>query len=541
MENDRRQILTQMEESNFSNLKKIDDLLPGDIRGVSYDNLKKLLDINERLKDNGLAGGVLEYFVSGNKGLRRLEQELELTRFAIANVFDYYGLPRPTKSESSKISFILSPRRSLTDLEKSLRSEQSKTMWQKEGHRETVSAALKKYNDSSKVRKRKSEQTTERWKSQEHREKVIPKLRAATKARWEDPNGREKMTLAIRESASKRIYTADQKSAISDKMKDLWQDPIYREKMLEAGKRIKHDPERLAILKELQRQHMLRLRMDTEIEIKRKTNSALAQARPETQFKKSIAMKKMWNDLTPEERIKHSHFTRLWKNPQFREQRLADLKVLLADEEYQQKRRVGMQVKWADPEYREKMTELSRRQITNLNRTTNQLEKAAEGIRKLRSDPESAKRFKLSTIQGYRRDIGYFAESAWEANVARVLMLRQEDFYPKESVILEVAPEYKHLFKFDITQFTIDFVAVDQQDDNLIAYELMAHPLEDPVGLAKAAMFKVQFPHINLRLIKFDEYSQMRKLYSKQINSLPQFCGWETSKDNLRLNPDKYR
>jgi len=226
-------------------------------------------------------------------------------------------------------------------------------------------------------------------------------------------------------------------------------------------------------------------------------------------------------------------------SPEFRTKQLEGIRKVLDDPEFQARRIQGVKKKWSDPEFRSKKVAEARLVITKLNQDTDQLDKAAKGIRILRSDPESSKLFVLPTIQGFRKDIGYYALSAWEANFARVIKFTGRQFYPKESFSLSVSEPYTKLFHFDTTQYTVDYVVEDPRG-NLIVYDLIAHPIEDPVGLAKADMFKHQYPDIPLHIISERLYRRIRKKYERIINNSDDFCGWETSKDNLYNNPAKY-
>jgi len=75
-------------------------------------------------------------------------------------------------------------------------------------------------------------------------------------------------------------------------------------------------------------------------------------------------------------------------------------------------------------------------------------------------------------------------------------MCQHKEFYPKESFILNVSEKYKDLFKFNVTQLTIDFI-VEEENGDLVAYDLVCTSLRGSGGVAKSEMFKEQFPELN--------------------------------------------
>ncbi|EKD24650.1 MAG: hypothetical protein ACD_80C00175G0001, partial [uncultured bacterium (gcode 4)] len=286
-------------------------------------------------------------------------------------------------------------------------------------------------------------------------------------------------------------------------MKEIWRDPLYREKIVQARMKLEDDPEykvrffeERAELKAKKAEALKKLWQDPEYRDRQTKSRKRKWQDPEFREKRLKQVREMQSN--PEFRQKWlDSMKKVWEDPNYSEKHRQIMIEVLANEEYQQRRKAAMDKVWADPEFRKRQAAASSRTMTRLNKETDQLQKAAEGIRKLRAQPDSAERFHLPTIQGYRKDIDYFAQSAWEANVARVLMYTGREFYPKESFILAVSGEYKDLFQFDITQLTLDFIVADPRG-NIVAYDLIAHPLEDPVGLAKGEMFKDQYPEINL-------------------------------------------
>jgi hypothetical protein len=291
---------------------------------------------------------------------------------------------------------------------------------------------------------------------------------------------------------------------VSEKAKERWQDSESRGRLtpVHPGK--------------LRQYHQ-----DPDMEKKRTEGTKKANQKLDVRVKKSDAIKT------------------LDKDPDCRKIYLEMLTIISNDGEIQERRTISLQEIWSEPKFREKQTGLAGEKITWLNKKTDQLQKAAKGIRRLHTEPESAEGFYLTTTQGYRKDIDYHAQSAGEANIARILKYTGREFYPKASVVLDVPDQYRDLFKFDVTQSTVDFIVEDPKE-NLVAYDLIAHPQEDPVEIAKAEMFKKQYPEIPLHVINTDLYLKLKKKFEKKINSSKDLCGWETSKDNLFTNPKKY-
>ena len=84
----------------------------------------------------------------------------------------------------------------------------------------------------------------------------------------------------------------------------------------------------------------------------------------------------------------------------------------------------------------------------------------------------------------------------------------------------------------------MDFVVRDPRG-NIVLYEIVAHPLENPVGYAKLEMLIHQYP-VDVRTIDRRFYDRLRKRFEDGINRDPLLSGWETLEDNLRTNPRKY-
>ncbi|MEM5797492.1 MAG: hypothetical protein QXD72_02440 [Candidatus Aenigmatarchaeota archaeon] len=90
----------------------------------------------------------------------------------------------------------------------------------------------------------------------------------------------------------------------------------------------------------------------------------------------------------------------------------------------------------------------------------------------------------------------------------------------------------------DVTEISIDFVTTTPRGD-IVLYEIMAHPLEDPLGYVKLEMLIQQYP-VDVRMVDEKFYKRLRRHFEERINATPFLSGWETKQDNLRTNPQKY-
>ncbi len=54
------------------------------------------------------------------------------------------------------------------------------------------------------------------------------------------------------------------------------------------------------------------------------------------------------------------------------------------------------------------------------------------------------------------------------------------------------------------------------------------------------AKYLQQFPQFRVIAVDPKDYSGSRKEFAAKINASKNFCGWETTQDNLRTNPAKY-
>jgi len=223
------------------------------------------------------------------------------------------------------------------------------------------------------------------------------------------------------------------------------------------------------------------------------------------------------------------------QNPSLLEKRGKAIKKSYENPESRKKLKNALERRWKSKQYKERMKQHLK---TRWKTDEGYRKKMIDGSRKARLDPSNEGKFYLPTIQGERGDIGY-AQSSWEANLIRILIHCGRDFSLRESIQLNVSNKYKHLFESDSTFFNIDFVVGGSGERDLL-YEIVAHPFEDPVGIAKVKMLKEQYPALDFRVVDREFYRRLEKRFQPKIDSDPNLLGWETSKDNLKTNPSKY-
>ena len=226
-----------------------------------------------------------------------------------------------------------------------------------------------------------------------------------------------------------------------------------------------------------------------------------------------------------------------WEDPEFRKRNAEAIRENWEDPEFRKRNAEAIRENWEDPEFRKRQAEGVRKELHKRWEDPEFRKRQAEGVREVRLNPENIENYKLPTIHGNRNDIGY-AQSAWEANFARVLLYCDREFIRNEKFRLEVKPELKYLFKSDVTDLSIDFVVKDKRGE-LVLYEIVAHPGENPVGFAKLEMLIEQYP-VEVRTIGKRYYRRLEKHFKDKIESHQDLSGWETGKDNLKTNPEKY-
>ena len=246
-----------------------------------------------------------------------------------------------------------------------------------------------------------------------------------------------------------------------------------------------------------------------------------------------------------------------WQNPDFRKRKIEDSKERWNDPDYRKRFTESMSEVWHSENFKTRQGELLRQRrqnpVFNANNATaarRELlqrwhnpayrEKFLEAARRARLDPTNVGRYNLPTIKGERSDIGFYAQSTWEANFARVLLFCGREFDVRQNFRFEVPEEYRELFPEGISETNIDFLSQDPRC-NLILYEIMAHPKKNPVGWAKLDMLIHQYPAFRVVPITERMYRKLQRRFEDRINTDPLLAGWETEKDNLKSNPNKFQ
>lgn len=141
-----------------------------------------------------------------------------------------------------------------------------------------------------------------------------------------------------------------------------------------------------------------------------------------------------------------------------------------------------------------------------------------------------------SAIKGFRPDIGHSANSTYEANIYRIFQ-RNNKKYKRETdnVFPVVFPDgSKH-------NYIIDICDINGLFDKPGTY-IEVKGYMDERSLIKINCFKKQYPQYKLIIIGVKQknyipdidYKQLEIKYQKQIPL------WETTKDNIRVNPTKW-
>lgn len=318
----------------------------------------------------------------------------------------------------------------------------------------------------------------------------IPRLTQVetTKKRWQDPAFRERLV---------------------DEVRKTWQDPVIKARRAEAGRRTLAELKQKPGYRDLLSKAMRKRWQDPEF---RERNAPLMA---------SLLLKRIANPTIKARQLERTRrmLVERWQDPEFRRRVNEGMKRIWQDAEFRQRQSEATRRLWQDPEFRKR--------------------NAAEVIR-ARFDPLMADRYPLPTIHGFRGDIGFYAQSTWEANFARILLHLGIQFYTREAFHLKVPEEYQNVLKMEETVLRIDFVVEDKRR-NLTLYEIMAHPTEEPIGWCKLQMLKEQYPGLRIRVVTEKYYKRLMRRFKERINSDPKLYGWETYEDNLRINPNRYQ
>ncbi|MCL4352996.1 hypothetical protein M1615_00825 [Patescibacteria group bacterium] len=289
----------------------------------------------------------------------------------------------------------------------------------------------------------------------------------------------------------------------ADGARQIWQDSGYRERQIERLRRNWQDPE-------YRKRH-------------------------------AEATKELWHD--PEFRKRQADGTKQkWQDPEFRKRNAEGLRQNRQDSGFRARQAEKLRQKWQDSGFRARHIEAIRQELSRREQDPEFRKRRAEGLRQELSrrwqDPEYRKRHaeRLATISGERWDVG-FAQSAWEANIARVLRHVGTEYYRHKRLNLAVPEQMRGMFPTGRTSFNIDFVLKDS-NGRVVGYEIMAHPSEDPLGWAKLQLAREQYPDVGIYAITQRIYRKLQRQFEERINSDPKLAGWETEKQNLKTNPE---
>lgn len=326
----------------------------------------------------------------------------------------------------------------------------------------------------------------------EFRARHIERTRAMLLEKWQDPEWRQMKTEEFRAMRQDPEFKQKINAGIEAKM----QDPAYRQRVSDAA--------RATFAQSAQHPEW------------RQSDIAATKAKwqdPEYRAKKAHELLALMQDPEVRARIAAANRAK-WQDPEFRARNAERNRAMLAkfrlDPEWRAKNLAGVRASWAerwnDPDFRARMAEVGRQ--TRLN-------------------PDYLNRWVVPTIHGERWDIGH-AQSAWEANLARVLRFVGRQVSYRQSFRLA-----------DNDIFELDFLTVDDRG-RLVGYEIMAHPVEYLDGWDKLEQVIEQYPEIVFRIVDEHFYRRLESRFAQRINEDPQFAGWEHTGDNLRTNPDKF-
>ncbi|HYD34634.1 MAG TPA: hypothetical protein VD999_01060 [Vitreimonas sp.] len=511
--------------------------------GVSEDHAHFSIKLRERLlaiEKNDIDDNDLPLFlyhlasaVANGTSLRKLADYYGLTHKIVGQLLQAAGIPYASRSEAVQRFW----------------TNDSYADARAKNREATISAAREFWRDedrSATARQKAREQMTQQRQDPAFVEAATEAARRTMQQRWQDPEYRHQH---------------------SEMMKRLWQDPEYRRNQLvhlfNIAEEFRNDPDYLEKLSEARR----RLWEDPdfyEAHVQRsRENLARLKQTPEYREKRSQLSKKQWKN--PEFRAKMAQkasrqFSELWKNPEFRafisDQSRGIMTRLNQDPSFKQRQAEARLEREEDEEYQARISETRRQLALEFWQREDYRDKQTTAHEELWQDPEYRAHMEeikrqqwndltfrekliLPTQYGYRSDIGFFAQSAMEANVARVFMHSGKEFMVGMVLELQVTEEFSDLFNGPFTRFNVDFTLTDRSSRTVI-YELMAHPFEDPEGWAKLTMAQQQYPDIIFKVIDQKLYKRLQNRFEDAINNSAKFHGWEKTGFNLRTNPDLF-
>lgn len=556
------------------------------------------------------------YHNEKNRSLRDFEKELGIDGQSLAKVFNNFSLPRPSRIESMtnkwqdpvegpKLAQSVSDRYKdpeyMAKMKKALEEvrtkpgyheKQTKMMkdrwadkeyynrvmpkiqtslhnkWQNDSqYRENVIEGGKKFNQNPELRKKTNEKLSELGKARCAADpKYAEMSRKQMKKNWQDPEFREMMLNFLKERGQNPEYI----ERMRQKTTENWQDPKFREKTISGLKRKWEEPEYREKMEKILKSPEVRTRL-SEALVKRWQNPefksymsklmsdiiTLKWTDPITRKVYEDASKKLWQDQDFRKRFKKIMQNK-WENDKGYREKITDMMVARwADsnsrEELLNSLREGIREFWADPERvakkLEKITPEQRKmkaeimaQISNrLWSDPQHREKIVNSDRRRwrRRGYEDSRNEYLPTNSGFRRDIGFNAKSCWEANIARILLFCGREFTRNFPLEITIEQEYEDIFEPGNSTFFVDFISDNKKGSSKV-YEIIAHYLENPIGIAKADMLLHQYPNMPIKIIDQKTYKRLQNHFKDRINEDPRFVGWEETGYNIKTNPEDF-
>ncbi len=314
----------------------------------------------------------------------------------------------------------------------------------------------------------------------------------------------------------------DIKESTKRAISELWKNPAYRVYKIKQIKEFRGTKEAREKYSEFSKNLWLDPKMREKMVIGLRKSMKIKGQEPELREKRSKKQLELWSN--PEYREKQTKLIidsmgKVWQNPEFREKKSKQAK------EWSSRL-------WQTEEYRSKMSEVGRRVLTNSWGDPNFRNKM---LHKLLTQNYLS----LHTVYGYRGDLGFPTWSTWEANLARILIYCGRLFESRKILELKVDEKYENIFQGKKIDVIIDFLVVDNRE-NIYLYEILVKSFKKQEGMAKLEMILEQYPNLDLRIINQSYYERLERWFKDKINSDSRFIGWETYKDNLKTNPEKY-
>jgi len=215
------------------------------------------------------------------------------------------------------------------------------------------------YKYSEEQKEKRSKLSKKMWEDPEYRENVIESIKMA----HNDPEVKKR-----RSKNSKKMWEdPEHKKLMSESLKKLWEDPEYKEKMSEISKKMWEDP---------------------KFQEKRRESHRKVYEKPEIKEKLSKNSKKMWEDPNHREKMSES-LKKLWEDPEHKEKVSDAIKQHHSDPEFRKKQGEKMREVLSDPEIREKISKITKEKLSDPEIRKKISENVKLGISKLTPEQRS--------------------------------------------------------------------------------------------------------------------------------------------------------